>query len=94
MNDELPLSKMRHPGRLASILRMRPRITPKPGIIRPLDMDDPRSWDHPSHKEQWLEIAREIGRQIARDEREARRAGPHIRDAIDDDQPEDGGDLR
>jgi hypothetical protein len=42
----------------------------KPGIIRPLDPDDPRSLDHPSHKEQWLELARTLGRLGAREEYE------------------------
>ena len=45
--------------------------------IRPLDESDPRSLDHPSHREQWLEMARTIGRQIARDERNGI-SGQHI----------------
>jgi hypothetical protein len=53
------------------------------GIVRPLDAADPRSLDHPSHREQWLEFARAIGRQIARDEREGR-SGPHIGGDNDD----------
>jgi hypothetical protein len=48
---------------------MRKRIAKRPkGIIRPLDPSDPRSIDHPSHKEQWLELARAIGRMEAREE--------------------------
>jgi hypothetical protein len=38
---------------------------------------DPRNWAHPLHDEKWLEMARAIGRQIARDEM-AGRGGPHI----------------
>jgi hypothetical protein len=38
------------------------------GIIRQLDPSDPRSLDHPSHREQWLELARAIGRLEAREE--------------------------
>jgi hypothetical protein len=38
------------------------------GKMRRLDASDERSLDHPSHREQWLEMARAIGRQIARDE--------------------------
>jgi hypothetical protein len=49
----------------------------KMGKIRALDLSDPRSLDHPSHKEQWFEIARAIGRQIARDERDGL-SGQHI----------------
>ncbi len=40
-------------------------------------MQDERSIDHPSHKAQWFEIARAIGRQIARDERDGC-SGQHI----------------
>jgi hypothetical protein len=40
----------------------------KQGVIRPLDPDDPRNIDHPSHREQWLELARAIGRLEAREE--------------------------
>jgi hypothetical protein len=49
----------------------------KSAKIRPLDRSDPRSLDHPSHKAQWLEMARAIGRQIARDERNGC-SGRHI----------------
>ena len=38
------------------------------GQVRPLDPDDPRNLDHPSHDEQWMELARAIGRSIARDQ--------------------------
>jgi hypothetical protein len=44
---------------------------------RRLDKSDPRSLDHPSHKEQWFEMARAIGRQMARDERDGY-SGQHI----------------
>jgi hypothetical protein len=40
----------------------------KRGTIRPLDHSDPRSLYHPSHKEQWLEMARALGRLEAREE--------------------------
>jgi hypothetical protein len=49
----------------------------KLGKIRPLDKSDLRSLDHPSHKEQWFEMARAIGRQLARDERDGL-SGQHI----------------
>jgi hypothetical protein len=38
------------------------------GILRSLDPSDPRSMDHPSHDEQFLELARAIGRSLADDE--------------------------
>jgi hypothetical protein len=38
------------------------------GIIRPLGADDPRDLNHPCHREQWLELARAIGRLEAREE--------------------------
>jgi len=40
------------------------------GIVRSLDPTDPRSLDHPSHREQWLELARTLGRLEAREEYE------------------------
>jgi hypothetical protein len=40
----------------------------KIGTIRPLDKNDPRNIDHPSHKEKWLELARVLGRLEAREE--------------------------
>ena len=49
----------------------------KLGKMRRLDESDPRSLNHPNHKEQWLEMARAIGRQIARDERNGL-SGQHI----------------
>jgi hypothetical protein len=39
-------------------------------IIRPLDPSHPQSWDNPDNEEVWLELARAIGRQIARDGKE------------------------
>jgi hypothetical protein len=40
--------------------------TRKPrGIIRKLDPGDRRNPSHPSHDEQWLELARELGRAVA-----------------------------
>jgi hypothetical protein len=41
---------------------------PLTSIIRPLDPLDPRSLEHPCHKEQWLARAEAIGRAIARQE--------------------------
>jgi hypothetical protein len=38
-------------------------------IIRPLDPSHPQSWDNPDNEEVWLELARAIGRQLARDEK-------------------------
>jgi hypothetical protein len=49
----------------------------KLGKTRRLDASDERSLDHPSHREQWLEMARAIGRQIARDEMNGH-VGQHI----------------
>ncbi len=49
----------------------------KLGKMRLLDASDVRSLNHPSHKEQWLELARAIGRQISRDERNGL-SGQHI----------------
>jgi hypothetical protein len=40
----------------------------KLGTVRPIDPSDPRSINHPCHKEQWLELARAIGRLEAREE--------------------------
>jgi hypothetical protein len=40
----------------------------KLGTVRPLDKNDPRNIDHPSHKEKWLELARVLGRLEAREE--------------------------
>lgn len=40
----------------------------KLGAVRPLDPSDPRSLDHPCHKEQWLGLARALGRLEAREE--------------------------
>ncbi len=37
----------------------------KRATIRPLDPDDPRSLDHPSHDEQWRELAKALGRAMA-----------------------------
>jgi hypothetical protein len=32
------------------------------GTVKPLDKSDPRNIDHPSHKEKWLVLMRELGR--------------------------------
>jgi hypothetical protein len=47
-------------------------------VIRPLDPSDPRNLDHPSHKEQWLALARALGRLDARRDFEALRKGERI----------------
>jgi hypothetical protein len=44
------------------------RIARNKGTVRPLDPTDPRNLNHPSHKEQWLELARAMGRLEAREE--------------------------
>jgi hypothetical protein len=49
----------------------------KLGKMIRLDASDERSLDHPSHKEQWFEIARAIGRQIAQHERDGY-GGQHV----------------
>jgi hypothetical protein len=36
-------------------------------VIRTLDPADPRSLDHPSHREAWLRLADAIGRMEARE---------------------------
>jgi hypothetical protein len=43
-----------------------------------LDPSDERSLEHPSHDEQWFEVARAIGRQMARDELDGRSGQQHI----------------
>jgi hypothetical protein len=35
------------------------------GSVRHLDSDDPRNPNHPGHDEQWLEVARALGRSMA-----------------------------
>lgn len=53
---------------------MRTRLrTPRgqKAIIRTLDPSHPQSWDNPNNEEIWLELARAIGRQLARDENDS-----------------------
>jgi hypothetical protein len=38
------------------------RRSTKAEARQPLDPSDPRSLDHPSHREQWLALARALGR--------------------------------
>lgn len=59
---------------------MRTRVHRQKGIVRPLEPDDPRSLSHPSHREQWLELARAIGRLEAREEFKLSQAKgrPHV----------------
>ena len=47
-------------------IALRTRIQREKGAIRSLDPADPRNLDHPSHKEQWLELAKALGRLDAR----------------------------
>jgi hypothetical protein len=49
-------------GRITISRNEKGRIT---GICRTLPPDDPRSLDHPSHKEKWIELARALGRDMA-----------------------------
>lgn len=51
-------------------------------IVRPLDPSHPQSWDNPDNEEIWLNLARAIGRQIARDEKDG--LGYPIRERHDD----------
>jgi hypothetical protein len=48
------------------------------GPVRDLDPADPKSLDHPSHKEQWLALARALGRLDARRDFDAIRRGEAI----------------
>jgi hypothetical protein len=50
-----------------SLIRQRKPL----GIVRQLPADDPRSLDHPSHREKWLALARALGRLDARKDFEA-----------------------
>lgn len=50
------------------------------GIVRELDPDDPRNINHPSHREQWLELARVLGRMDAREDFEHLKAGKKSND--------------
>jgi hypothetical protein len=47
------------------------------GKMRRLDASNERSLDHPSHREQWFEMARAIGGQIALDEMNGH-VGQHV----------------
>lgn len=53
------------------------------GPARDPDPTDPKSIDHPSHKEQWLALARALGRLDARRDYEAIRKGNAIDQAKD-----------
>ena len=58
------------------------------GIIRPLPDSDPHNLNHPSHRENWLAVARAIGESLADEdyERELMDRGTN--------EDEQGGDLR
>ncbi|MGY4253629.1 hypothetical protein ACVI1L_000697 [Bradyrhizobium sp. USDA 4516] len=58
-------------------------------IIRPLDAFHPQSWDNPDNEEIWYELARAIGRQIARDENDG--SGQPIEDPHDDSVIQENG---
>jgi hypothetical protein len=51
--------------------------------MRPLPASHPQSWDNPANEDFFLELARAIGRQIARDERDG------LRPAIEADDEQD-----
>jgi hypothetical protein len=53
---------------LDALLMHRKRIEKPKVIVRRLDPDDPRNLNHPSHREQWLELARAIGWMETREE--------------------------
>lgn len=57
--------------------------------IRPLAPSHPQSWDNPNNEEIWFELARAIGRQIARDENHG--SGQPIEDRHDDTVIEENG---
>lgn len=62
-------------------------------IVRTLDPSHPQSWDNPDNEEVWFELARAIGRQIARDEEAG--SGQPIRECHDDGVTEkEGRDIR
>lgn len=48
------------------------------GRVRDLEPTDPDSLEHPSHREQWLALARALGRLDARRDFEALRRGKTI----------------
>ncbi|MCK1728696.1 hypothetical protein [Bradyrhizobium sp. 142] len=58
-------------------------------IIRPLAPSHPQSWDNPDNEEIWFELARAIGRQVARDENHG--SGQPIKDRHDDSVIEENG---
>ncbi len=62
-------------------------------IIRPLDPSHPQSWDNPENEEVWLELARAIGRQLARDEKGGLEQRIGERDGGSDTKKE-GRDIR
>lgn len=71
---------------------MRTRIRSLRGqraIIRPLDPSHPQSWDNPDNEEIWFDLARAIGRQIARDESDG--LGQPIEDRHDDSVIQENG---
>jgi hypothetical protein len=59
------------------------------GIVRPLAADDPRDLNHPCHREQFLELARAIGRSMARKQYEE----DHPKDHTDETNPKDRSNL-
>src|SRR5262245_3606903 len=46
-------------------------------VMRPLDPSDPRSFDNPNNREMWLEVARAIGRSLAKRDLENSRGAKH-----------------
>ena len=75
---------------------MRTRIRSPRGpkaIIRPLDPSHLQSWDNPDNEEIWLELARAIGRQLARNEKDGLEQTIGDRDG-DTVTKEEGRDIR
>jgi hypothetical protein len=74
---DLSIRAKRKSGKLPGVAG---RIVAKRGIVRPVDHADPRSLDHPGHKEKWLELARVLGRMDAKEdfERLHRKGKPDV----------------
>lgn len=69
-------------ARIRSLRRQR-------ATIRPLAPSHRQSWDNPDNDEIWFELARDIGRQLARDENHG--SGQPIEDRHDDSVIEENG---
>jgi hypothetical protein len=71
-------------------VRRQRKTTKNTGVFHKLDPSDPRSPDHPSHDEQWDELAKAIGRRMAREQY----ARDHQGGNNADDEAADRSDLR